>query len=248
VTDFPLLCISSHCRTAERGGPRRTERAWFCPTCIDNAADDLRFIADAWADLEDALMRPTGPAGEPIKGSRDVGLILNERASRARTAVAADLWAFARIILEWGDDQGRTLTGPADQTIPGLARWIANWHLSVFTVHAGRLTALSFIDDVTLGRRAVKSAAYPLGTRKVETGLRCTEHADSPEGERTPCTGEMCAWVTPRMSALPDLVCSEDETHRIDPATWQRAGWKRAATNAAGIGRLAAGLDLTGAV
>lgn len=28
------------------------------------------------------------------------------------------------------------------------------------------------------------------------------------------------------MDHTPDLVCTEDDTHCVDPATWQRAGWK----------------------
>jgi hypothetical protein len=230
VREYPLLCINPKCRPADEGGPRRTERAWFCPTCIDKAGDYLREIADAWDDLEESLVSAGGAAGEPVKGSREFGLQLNERASEAHVKANADLWAFARMVLEWADDQGRDIAGPADRSAPGRARWIADWHLSVFTVHAGRYSALGFIEDVWADRRAVRSAAYPSGARKVETGLPCVEHATSDLGERIPCAGTMVAWVRPHMGMLPDLVCDVDGQHKVDPATWQRQGWKRAHT------------------
>ena len=230
MTEYPLLCINPKCRKEDEGGPRRTDRAWFCPTCIDKASTYLHDIADAWADLEESLVNSGGAHGEPVKGSREFGIELNEKASAAHVKVDADLWAYARMVLDWGDEQGRTLQGPADQSAPGRARWLADWHLSVFTHHAGQLSALAFIEDVWGDRRAVRSAAYPSGARKVETGLRCTEHATTDMGERVPCDGEMVAWVRPQMVTMPDLVCTADEEHRIDPATWQRAGWKRALT------------------
>lgn len=228
MSEYPLLCINPGCRPVDHGGPRRTERAWFCPVCVEKAGEHLHFIADSWDDLEDALARSSSATSEPVKGTREVGLDLNEKASAARRKATADIWAYARIVFDWADEVDRSIASPRDQTTPGLARWIADWHLSVFTVHAGRSTALAFIEDVWAIRRAVKSGAYPSGARKVETGLRCTDHITSVEGERVECQGTMHAWVVPQASNLPDLVCSEDDQHRLDPATWQRAGWKRA--------------------
>jgi hypothetical protein len=46
-------------------------------------------------------------------------------------------------------------------------------------------------------------------------------------GERVKCGGVMSATLGDRM---PDLVCSEDRTHRIPPDVWSRNYWKRAHT------------------
>jgi len=228
VSEFPLLCINPQCRPEDHGGPRRTERAWFCPACIEKASEKLHAIADAWADLEDVIVSTGGAGSEPVKGTKDVGLVLNEKASTARAKTSADLWAYARMVLEWGDEHGRNMTGPAKSTIPALAQWLADWHLSVLTVHAGRYSAVAFMEDVWSDARAVRAAAYPTGARKVPTGLRCTEHVTGVDGDRLPCPGQMVAWVRPQASTLPDLVCEDDRTHVVDPATWQRVGWKRA--------------------
>jgi hypothetical protein len=242
VTDYPLLCINAHCRPEKDGGPRRTERAWFCPVCIVKARDRLHYIAASWADLESSLMQGGGAHGEPVGGSKEFGLVLNEQAAAARTKATTDLWSYARMVFDWADEQDRSIASPRDQTPPGLARWIADWHLAVFTTHAGRYTAVAFMDDVWAIRSAVQKAAYPSGARKVETGLRCTEHATSVEGERIPCEGEMVAWVSPDAKVMPDLVCTSDTQHRIDPMTWQHEGWKRAHArpyDAMGVARLA---------
>ena len=242
MAEYPLLCLNEHCRPEEHGGPRRTEGAWFCPVCIAKARERLHYIAASWGDLEEALMQGGIAHGEPVKGSKEVGLVLNEQAAAVRAKATTDLWSYARMVFDWADEADRTIASPADQTTPGLARWIADRHIAVFTQHAGRYTAVAFMDDVWAIRSAVHRAAYPSGARKVETGLRCTEHATSVEGERVPCEGQMVAWVMPDAKALPDLVCTEDRQHTIDPATWQNRGWKRAhagSLDASGVARLA---------
>ena len=241
-SEYPLLCLNAHCRPEDHGGPRRTERAWFCAVCIDKARDHLRYVADSWGDLEEALMQGGGSHGEPVKGTREVGLMLNELAATARAKATTDLWAYARIVFDWADEVDRSIASPSDQSAPGLARWIATRHLDVFTKHAGKSTAMAFMDDVWAIRSAVRRAAYPSGARKVPTGLRCVEHVTTVEGERAPCPGEMVAWVVPQAVVMPDLVCTEDRQHVIDPATWQRLGWKRAHArdlDPAGMARLA---------
>ena len=68
----------------------------------------------------------------------------------------------------------------------------------------------------------------------------CTMHTTDEHGARVPCTGVLVAKVgTGRM---PDLRCSEDPDHVIEPTTWERAGWKRRfsqALNPEGLRRLA---------
>jgi hypothetical protein len=232
VTEYPLLCINPGCRPDDHGGPRRTERAWYCPACIDRAARQLNDIADAWDDLEERLTSSEVIGGEQGKtknaGKGATGLIVNEQAVNARRAATAHVWSFARIVFDWADSLDRSIAGPRHQTTPEVARWIAKWHVNVFAVHAGRTTALAFIEDTGDVRRAVRSAAYPSGARKVETELPCTEHGTSELGERIPCDGMMVAWVSPDAKCLPDLVCTADKTHTIDPTTWQTNGWKRA--------------------
>lgn len=232
MTEYPLLCINPRCRPEDHGGPRRTERAWYCPTCTDRAATQLNDIADAWDDLEDNLTSSEVIDGEQGKtknaGKGATGLVVNEQAVNARRAATAHVWSFARIVFEWADSLDRPIAGPRHQTTPEVARWIAKWHVGVFAVHAGRATAEAFIEETGEVRRAVSSAAYPSGARKVKTGLPCDDHGVNDMGERVPCDGEMVAWIGPNTKRVPNLVCSTDKAHVVDPETWQSVGWKRA--------------------
>ena len=236
MSEFPALCIASGCRPATEADPeptpRRTNsRAWLCVVCVSRGRKDLERIADTWPDLEEALQRPEGSRDEQGRtkhGQVQVGLPLNERASEAKREASAHIWFMIRILDEHHADQGLTLPLPADRSIPGLCRWLADWRVEEFArMPGGDQLALEVFGDLANACRAVRSAAYPRGGRWVETGLPCESHATTDSGERVPCTGTMGAWVTPQMGHRPDLVCTLDDTHRITPDLWERAGWKR---------------------
>lgn len=244
MTEYPLLCINPRCRKPEEGGPRRAFNAWFCPPCIDTTTTHLHDIANAWDDLEEALMHSeAGRDGEQGKtknaGKGATGIVINERAVHARTKASALAWFLIRDILDRYDEDGRTLTLPADQTTPSLYRWLASWHINGFATHPGDEFAIEVFVDIARARRDVRAAAYPTGARKFGTGLPCVEHITTVDGDRAPCPGTMHAWVGPQTAALPDLVCSEDRTHKVDPVTWRRAGLRGATLDPAAATRLA---------
>ena len=236
MPDFPALCVAPQCRPATvadpEPAPRRTNgQGWLCVVCVDRGRRDLCAIADAWADLEDALQRPEvsrDEQGRAKHGLIEVGLPLNERASEARRKATEHVWFMVRVLDEDRAERGVTLPLPADRSLPGMARWLATWHMDELArMPGGDQLTLEMFRDLADAATAVKRAAYPSGGRRVDTDLPCEEHATSDVGDRVPCGGIMCAWVTPSMARLPDLVCSEDETHRLDPRTWQSRGWRR---------------------
>lgn len=244
MTDYPILCINPHCRHEDEGGPRRTFTAWFCPICIDNATRQLADIADTWGDLEEALTRSeTGRDSEQGKtkngGKGATGIEINERAVHARTRATTLVWFLIRDILDRYDEHGRALTLPGDQTTPSLARWLARWHVAGFATHPGDEFAIEVFADIRGARKDVRAAAYPTGARKLETGLPCIEHATTDAGERVPCAGTLHTWVGPHMEGLPDLVCSEDRSHKVDPTTWRRNALTRGAFDPTAATRLA---------
>jgi hypothetical protein len=244
VTEYPLLCINPTCRKPDEGGPRRAFNAWFCPPCIDNTTRQLGDIADAWDDLEEALLHSeTGRDGEQGKtknaGKGATGIVINERAVHARTKASALIWFLIRDILDRYDDAQRTLTLPDDQTTPSLYRWLARWHVNGFATHPGDEFAIEVFIDISRARRDVRAAAYPSGMRKVKTGLPCIEHYTSVEGERVTCPGSLNAWIGPDTKGVPELVCSEDRQHVVDPETWRRDALTKASFDPAAMSRLA---------
>ena len=232
MTEFPLLCRSPYCRPADHGGPRRTERAWFCPVCVDRMRSQLESIAAAWPDLQDSLGAServsSAEQGHQKNGGKSHGTALNERVSDAMRAASLLVWAMTRILLDDYDEEGRVLPVPKVQDTPTLAAWLAKLHVGHFASHPGDNLALETLEDIRTAHRNVMAAAYPKGGRKVETGLPCDQHGTSTMGERVPCEGTMVAYVAPGMSWTPDLVCTVDPQHRLTPDVWQRPGWKRA--------------------
>lgn len=229
MTEFPVLCVNAHCRPAEHGGPRQTERAWFCPRCIDKVRDRLLEMAGMWPDLTAALTRPEvnplarDEQGKQTRGMGSQGLAINERASDAMASIRQYALFLARILVN-----ERDATPPSSET-PELLRWAAAWHLGYLTSHPDEGLAQSVLDDAHDHARAGRRVAYPSGARRVETGLPCTEHATSETGERVPCPGTLYGVAVPgttTYATLPDLVCTEDPTHRIDPATWRSSRWQ----------------------
>ena len=230
---YPLLCSrGDQCRAADEGGPRRAYQSWLCDPCTDKLREGLRFIADSWEDLEAALTSSEAPAGEKGKqkhGMIAVGTNINEKVIAARTKASETVWFIMGVLRDDLDDEQRVFA-PPDLAVDRLARWVSDWHVDHLASRTADETAVEVANDVAQAKRAVRSAAYPSGVYWVEVGLGCEQHGTSDMGERVPCEGEMRALVG-RDAGVPDLVCSVDDTHTVEPAVWERMGWKRAHRN-----------------
>lgn len=255
--EYPLLCLKgADCRPVDKGGPRRTNQAWLCEVCIERLREDLTTgpmnyrsqrrerpgIADAWADLEDAMTRSEvvdSEKGKQKHGMVSVGSGVNEQASEARGLATNLVWFVLQVARDAADGRGRAFNPPAGD-IDVLARWAADWAVDEVVRYADEHDCLDIASDARTVARAVFSAAYPSGVHWVEVGLNCEDHGTSDLGERVACEGIMRALVG--KGSLPDLVCSEDETHIIEPAQWEREGWRRKhrqQLNAVGVANLA---------
>lgn len=243
MSEYPLLCAKGDdCRPEDQGGPRRTNGAWICELCIDRLREDLTTgplnyrtqrherpgIADAWADLEDALMRseiPDGETGKQKHGMVSVGAGVNEKASEARTLATNLVWFILQVARDSRDSRGRAFNPPPGHA-GALAQWAADWALDDVVRYADEHECVDIANDARAVARMVFSATYPSGVHWIEVGLACEEHGTSDLGERVPCEGTMRALVG--REVMPDLVCSVDGSHVLDPSQWERSGWKRA--------------------
>lgn len=225
VTEYPILCVNPGCRPEQHGGPRRTNRANLCDVCHDRFRENLGHIADAWGDLIDQLARDGGSGmQERVKGTPDRGLILNEQASDAMRDATSWAWFLARVI----EDEKRPARGPATTALPDVLRWVA-WHVDHFAKHSDADLAGAVADEAYEHLRAVRKAAYPSGARRIDLGIRCKEVTLDDDGQQHSCSGTMFAVIVPQAGKEPDLICAEDETHRIEPPQWRRIGWRRRA-------------------
>ncbi len=221
--------------------------AHLCHSCVGAMRRDLRTMAERWDDLEAALTAPgTAPLHlvPPERGDQDntgnaVGIDLNEMVVKARTLVTELAWFMVQVTRDDYDDIGRRLTLPDDQSVPNLLTWLERWHLSHLVTKGAQDTAQEIADDIHKAEKATFDALNT--TRVVHVGIPCADHGTSDLGERIPCAGHMTARVTG--SAMPDLVCSENPSHRLAPDRWQRDGWRgrfAQPLNAAGMAALAA--------
>lgn len=187
-----------------------------------NARDDMLWIADAWPDLLVRLGRDSTAPDEKVRGTRPVGLVINEHVSQTMQDVTT--WAnfLARVLVDETD-----WTPPPGADTPTLLADIARRRIGHFTEHEDEGLRLSFYDDVASMRQQVQRAAYPSGRRWVPLHVACLEHDTTDLGERVPCEGEYRVLLDPdRPGVVPDMVCELDPSHRISPLDWQRAARK----------------------
>jgi hypothetical protein len=214
----------------------------LCPACGELLRRNLHKIADRWPELEMRLagLDPTVEQGKTKNAMIAAGTELNEAAVRARRACTDAVWFTLQVIRDDLDTAGRPFTPPptsanrSQDDTPRLARWIATWHVGHITHRTDPESAHEIARDVERAERLTFEVCELDYERKIPTGMPCENHGTTPDGERAPCAGVMVATLGDQM---PDLVCSEDATHRIPPDVWSRNYWKRAHTMDEGAAR-----------
>ena len=218
----------------------------LCGLCGDALRRNLHKIADRWSEMEVILRIPAPPpnadGGKSKNSMIAVGTDLNEHAAKVRRMCTDAVWFALQVIRDDLDTAGRPFRPPlpawanrSQDDTPVLARWVADWQLAHITHRTDRESAEEIARDVKRAERATQSLVEKEHERKIPTGLPCEGHASlNVEGERVPCPGVMEATLGDQM---PDLVCSEDATHRIPPDVWSRNYWKRAHTMDEGAAR-----------
>lgn len=208
------------------------------------AANDLWAIAAKWPELKAAAARGEGAGGEKVKGSKSAPIPIN--AAVVDVISEVDQWAvfLARTLMD--EVLVHTIIdtttvpfvhtqidrydpwAPASTRTEKILEQIAAERVGHFTHHEDEMLALAFIDDASRLRRLVEHAAQPSGRRTLQIGARCFEHGTSDMGARIPCPGQYTVLADPEKPyVIPDVICDEDRTHRIDPTEWQRAYRRR---------------------
>lgn len=227
-SERPALCLARTCRPAEHGGKRTTAHdCALCSVCRDRVSSDMDDIANDWADLQDRLAVGGSKAGQPVSGSKIPGLVLNEKASDAASAVTAWVWFLIRMIIDERTDRHVQL--PKDQDTPTLLVWIAERHALWLAEHPDNELAASIAEEASHLRKKVHKAAFPSGARVVEF-CPCPEHATTTEGERVPCDGMIRALIAHADDQLPPAVgCNGTlEEHKWTPSQWHALARKLA--------------------
>lgn len=197
------------------------------------ARGHLETIADAWIELDDAVAAGSAPgsgAGEPASRAP-----IDAHVADVRQEVALWVRFLARMLMKEVTVE-RVIPTPwinagtfAEPWAPPtldtgqLARHIASERIGHFLHHEDQHMRIEFLDDAERVAGLARRTAWPSGARWMRTGVECTEHGTSDTGERVACKGEFRVFMQPGQDAVGDMVCTEDQEHRITPLEWQRA-------------------------
>lgn len=147
-------CINPVCRGDDP--PREVwDAAYLCGPCRHRLS---KTIAELPGQYDDLALRLTtrGSPREPLSGSRETGLDLNEAVAATRDDIAAVLRSWARVVVE---DRG--LHAPRDDSPHSVAAWLLG--------HVDWLAHQPFADyvhtELTQLRRRAWALAYPSGRR-----------------------------------------------------------------------------------
>ena len=238
MSDDRTRCVTTACLALTDGPNLTAARKVICHACIARARRDLRTIADNWRAAHRSL-RPTATTDDdPVTGSRAMPLPVDTDVADRIRAARSMVWFLTRLVhdereVEKLDDDGEVELVPpdlpGDHSTPTLARWLADEHMEWVAGHDDAALVQGICDDLDHHARSVLWCVAPVRPRRVPIpGLRCTEHATSDMGERVECTGSLVAILGVK-DGLPDLVCTHDRAHVVDPATWTSKGFNRTA-------------------
>lgn len=181
-------------------------------------ARHLTATADLWPELEDRL--GGSGTGDDVKISAKPGskLPIDTHVADVMHEIQAWVTYLCRVLLD-----ETTWKPPAELDTPGLLRDIAKWKVGHFTSDDyDEMAKIAFIDDAEEMHALALKTARPSGARRIPLHVACTEHGATDLGERVPCEGEYYALLIPDQP-MRDMVCSEDQTHRMSPLEWTRA-------------------------
>lgn len=197
------------------------------------ARERLETIADAWTVLEKLVAAGSTPGSGAGKPASRVPI--DAHVADVRTELALWVRFLARVLMEevtverWPGVPWALLHRVAEPWAPPtldtglLVRHIATERIGHFLHHEDQHLRIEFLDDAERLAGLARRTAWPSGARWLRTGVLCAEHGTSDLGERVACTGEYRVHMLPGQDVMPDMVCSEDQEHRITPLEWQRA-------------------------
>ncbi len=111
---------------------------------------------------------------------------------------------------------------PNIAAMPDVLDEIARWRVGHFTEHEDEFFALAVADDAKDYRAKVRNLLAPTGARKIDLRVACLDHGTNDQGERVVCAGQYWTMLVPGQE-LGEMICSDDEQHRLSVAAWQAA-------------------------
>lgn len=198
----------------------RTREAVRATDPADELRADLRRLVAIWPDLLEAQLGAAADLNPgPVTGTKDHGIKVGFRAIATVREITNAAWFVARVIAD------ETSTAPPDplRDLPAMLDWTAQWRADWLARHPDLGPGL--VDEWHRHANRAHGVVYAERARVVRVGVPCPEHGTDDLGDRVACPGELQVTLTAatETGTVPDLVCTEDTTHRIAPEEWFRA-------------------------
>ena len=211
-----------------------------CPVCTNHPLAPGRTVCKhctgtlrgLLTDLPDKMDALTAALGRLLRSQDRVGGKDAETPVPVNEEVSDVAYHARTTVLIWADHvaQARGETTPATwadigQFLDVRATWVA-------AQDAGPDAYSALIDALRAVNRVIDRPRY----RRIPVHVPCVQHATSDQGDHIPCPGSYYVLLdnTQAFEVIPDMTCSEDPTHRLTPAEWQR-GVRRGAYSSAAV-------------
>lgn len=209
------LCVNGRCRGEE---PPRTVLggAYLCHVCGDRLQRNIAEFPSLYDDLG-LRLTAAGSNAEPVTGSRDPGLKLNDAVADIRDRIRGALASWSRVVVE-----ERGVNPPATGEV--------NATVGFLSTHADWLAYQPFADEVYAELSELRSRAfglaYPSGRKWFAVGPCVTAG----------CAGTLTTTITATDDLLPSSLDCDTCALSLTADQWARLG--KAMTTASDLARI----------
>lgn len=222
-----------------------------CPVCSSNPLAPGRTVCKhctgtlrgLLTDLPDKMDALTAALGRLLRFQERVGGKDAETPVPVNEEVSDVAYHARTTLLIWTDHVAQARGEQTPDTWADIAQFLdvrAQW---IASQDAGPDAYNAIIDALRAVNRVIDRPRY----RRIPVHVPCVQYDTSDLGERVPCPGSYYVTLdnTQSFTAVPDMICDHDPTHRLTPAEWQR-GARRGAYSSIAVRGFLATLRATG--
>lgn len=190
---------------------------YACPHCVQTLRNLLTDLPEKMLALDAAVTRQLRFTPQFRNGGRSANHPLPVNLTASENAYIAH-----ETLLRWTDQLARDRNVPTPTTWGAVGSFLRAITDNLTTTTEGA----EAIDEITHALRVVNRTIDAPRYRRIPVHVPCVDHTINPAGDRVPCPGEYYVLLdndAPWTKAIPDMTCTEDNTHTITPAEWQAA-------------------------
>lgn len=212
----------------------------ICPVCTGHKLAPGRTVCTACVgtlrglltDLPDKMEALTAALGRLLRFQDRVGGRNAETPVPINTKASTVAYQARMRLLAWTDHIAHARGEATPATWAAIGQFLdvrAHW---IAAQHDGPEAITALTDTLRDVNQVIDRPRY----RRIPVHVPCVQHDTDDQGQRVPCPGSYYVTLdsTQSFTAVPDMVCDHDPTHRLTPAEWQR-GIRRGAYDSTAV-------------